>query len=64
MRVLLEEQPPVDLASHLLGHAVETVVDRGWAGITNGELLRRMTGYYDALITMDRGIEFQQPVST
>ena len=64
MRVLLDEQLPVDLASQLLGHAVETVVDRGWAGITNGELLRRMTGYYDVLITMDRGIEFQQQIST
>jgi hypothetical protein len=36
------------------------VAGRGWAGITNGELLRRMEGEYDALLTMDRGIEFQQ----
>ena len=63
MRVLLDEQLPVDLSSQLLGHAVETVVDRGWAGIKNGELLRRMTGRYDVLITMDRGIEFQQKLS-
>jgi hypothetical protein len=63
MRVLPDEQLPIDLASQLRGHAVETVADRGWAGTKNGELLRRMTGYYDALITMDRGIEFQQPVS-
>ena len=40
--------------------SVDTVVGRGWAGITNGELLRRMGGDYDALVTMDRGIEFQQ----
>jgi hypothetical protein len=53
----------VDLASELRGHAVDTVAGRGWAGITNGELLRRMTGHYDALITMDRGIEFQQPIA-
>ena len=36
------------------------LVGRGWTGITNGELLRRMRGEYDALFTMDRGIEFQQ----
>ena len=64
MRVLLDEQLPIDLASQLRGHAVETVADRGWAGIRNGELLNRMSGRYDVLITMDRGIEFQQPVST
>jgi predicted nuclease of predicted toxin-antitoxin system len=60
VRVLLDEQLPLDLAATLQGHGVDTVVGRGWAGITNGELLRRMQGEYDALVTMDRGIEFQQ----
>jgi predicted nuclease of predicted toxin-antitoxin system len=63
VRVLLDEQLPVDLASALQGHSVDTVTRRGWAGITNGDLLRRMCGEYDALITMDRGIEFQQNLS-
>jgi len=40
MRVLLDEQLPIDLASQLRGHAVETVADRGWAGIKNEERLR------------------------
>lgn len=39
------------------------MVGRGWAGIKNGDLLRRMSGHYDVFITMDRGIEFQQPIS-
>ena len=64
MRVLLDEQLPLDLASLLRGHVVETVTRRGWAGIKNGELLSRMSGPDDVLITMDRGIEFQQRVST
>ena len=42
MRVLLDEQLPVDLAAELSGHTVDTVAGRGWAGIKNGELLRRM----------------------
>src|SRR5215470_17161259 len=42
VRVLLDEQLPVDLAAALEGHSVDTVVYRGWTGITNGELLRRM----------------------
>ena len=60
MRVLLDEQLPVDLAATLQGHSVDTVVGRGWSGITNGELLQRMGTEYDALVTMDHGIEFQQ----
>jgi predicted nuclease of predicted toxin-antitoxin system len=65
VRVLLDEQLPVDLAAALQGHSVDTVVRRGWTGVTNGELLRRMaTAEYDALVTMDRGIEFQQNLAT
>ena len=63
MRVLLDEHLPVDLAPELHGHDVDTVVAREWAGIKNGDLLHRMSGHYDVLITMDRGIEFQQPIS-
>ena len=63
MRVLLDEQIPLDLAEALQGHSVDTVVGRGWAGIKTGELLQRMRGDYEALVTLDRGIEFQQNVS-
>lgn len=63
MRVLLDEQLPVDFAVELTGHDVDTVVGRGWTGVKNGELLRRMSGLYDALVTMDRSMEFQQNVS-
>jgi hypothetical protein len=37
----------------LEGHSATTVVGRGWAGVKNGDLLRRMRGEYDALLTMD-----------
>jgi hypothetical protein len=47
----------------LEGHAVTTVTGRGWAGVKNGDLLRLMRGEYDALLTMDRGIEFQQNIA-
>jgi predicted nuclease of predicted toxin-antitoxin system len=63
MRVLLDEQLPLDLAADLTGHAADTVVGRGWAGLKNGDLLRRMSSEYDVLITMDRNIEFQQRTS-
>jgi hypothetical protein len=64
MRPLLDEHLPIGLSAELYGHAVDTVSGRGWSGIKNGELLRRMSGHYDVLVTMDRRIEFQQRIST
>jgi hypothetical protein len=63
VRVLLDEQLPLDLGRQLDGHDVQTVSGRGWAGVRNGELLRRMRGNYDALLMMDRSLEFQQNLS-
>jgi hypothetical protein len=50
MRVLLDENVPVDLASLLDRHNVETVSGLGWDGVKNGELLLRMRGRFDALL--------------
>lgn len=63
MRVLLDENLPVDLAALIVGHDVQTVAGVGWQGVKNGELLRRATGRYDALVTMDTNLEFQQPLA-
>ena len=41
MRILLDECLPARLRRALPGHDVQTVQGRGWAGIKNGELLRR-----------------------
>ncbi len=61
MRVLLDEQLPRQLARELTGHQVRTVQQQGWAGLKNGELLRRAAEEgYEAFITADQNIEFQQ----
>ena len=62
MRVLLDENLPLDLVPELVGHEVETVSSRGWAGVKNSELMRRAGGPFDAFVTMDRNIEFQQNI--
>jgi hypothetical protein len=48
------------LKRELLGHETKTVQDAGWAGIKNGALLRLADGQFDALLTVDQGIEYQQ----
>lgn len=45
------------------GHEVRTVQYMGWNGLTNGELLAMAKGEFDALVTGDSGIPFQQSIS-
>ena len=63
MRLLLDECVPKRLKRELLGHEVKTVQDMGWAGIKNGALLKLADGQFDALLTVDQGIEYQQNLS-
>ncbi len=63
MRILLDENLPVDLASEITGHEVDTVIGMGWSGVTNGELLRRSAGRFEVFVTMDRNLERQQPIA-
>ena len=37
-----------------------TVQECGWAGIQNGELVEKADGPFDALITADRQLRYQQ----
>lgn len=61
MRLLLDEHLPHPLADRFEGHEVHTVHSQGWAGLKNGELLRRASKEsFDAFITSDRNLEFQQ----
>jgi predicted nuclease of predicted toxin-antitoxin system len=54
MRILLDESLPRRLALEISGHEVQTVQKQGWAGLKNGELLRRASGSFDVLVTGDR----------
>ena len=60
MRVPLDECVPRALRKELAGHEVKTVAEAGWAGIKNGELLKGAAGSFDALLTVDRNLGYQQ----
>ncbi len=62
-RLLLDENLPVLLARELPGHSVRTVRQMNWNGIKNGRLLRLAEAEFDAFLTMDRSIPFQQSVA-
>lgn len=59
IRVLLDENLPRKLKWSLEAETL-TVPERGWSGIKNGRLLRLAAAEFDVLLTMDRGIEYQQ----
>ena len=65
MRILLDENVPVQLKAVLRGHAVKSVNDRdvGWKNIKNGMLLAEMEGRFDLLVTADRNMFAQQNLS-
>lgn len=65
MRILLDENIPVQLKAVFRGHLVKSVNDSdvGWKNIKNGRLLAEMEGRFDLLITADRNMFAQQNLS-
>jgi predicted nuclease of predicted toxin-antitoxin system len=64
MRLLLDEAVPRRLGRSLANHQVRTVVEMGWSGVKNGNLLTFAAPHFDALITVDKNLPHQQNLST
>ena len=60
MRVLLDECVDWRLARALAGHEIRTVRQMGWTGLSNGELMALASRRFDAFVTVDRNLAFQQ----
>jgi predicted nuclease of predicted toxin-antitoxin system len=61
VRVLVDEQLPRQLAAYLLGHEARTVQQQGWAGLTNGKLLRQAAASgFEVFLTADQNLQYQQ----
>lgn len=64
MKLLLDENLPKRLKQDLKEHEVYTAADCDWTGISNGKLLELMTAnQFDALLTFDKNMQFQQNFS-
>jgi hypothetical protein len=63
MRILFDQGTPVPLRQHLPGHQVETAFELGWSRLTNGDLLAAAEGRFDALVTSDRNLRYQQSLA-
>lgn len=62
MNLLLDECVPKRLKRNFTaeGHTCSTVPEAGLAGKTNGELLRLAQRKFQVLITLDKGLPYQQ----
>jgi predicted nuclease of predicted toxin-antitoxin system len=65
LRILLDENIPVQLKVKFRGHLIKSVNDSdvGWKNIKNGRLLDEMEGRFDLLVTADRNMFAQQNLS-
>ena len=64
MRLLLDENLPKRLKQDFKEHEIYTAADKGWTGISNGNLLGLlMENKFDALLTFDKNLQYQQNFS-
>jgi hypothetical protein len=64
MRLLLDENLPKRLKQDFQEHEIYTAADKGWTGISNGKLLALLVeNKFDALLTFDRNLQYQQNFS-
>jgi hypothetical protein len=60
MRILFDQGTPLPLRRTLSGHDVSTAYELGWTDLGNGALLAAAEGKFDALITTDQNLRYQQ----
>jgi hypothetical protein len=64
VKVILDENVPIQTARFLSGHDVTTVQREGWAGIGNGDLLNHIDGKFDVMLLADKNLRYQQNLAS
>ena len=63
MKILLDESVPRLLKLRLSHLDISTVQEVGWAGVRNGELLRRAEEHFNVFVPADQNLQYQQNLS-
>jgi hypothetical protein len=63
VKVLLDACVPRPLRKFLPDHAVHTAQEMGWGQLKNGALLKEAELQFDAFITTDQNLKYQQNVA-
>jgi hypothetical protein len=60
MRVIFDQGVPLPLRRLLTKHTVSTAFELGWMALDNGALLAAAEAQFDALVTTDQNLRYQQ----
>jgi len=63
MKILFDQGAPAPLQKTLTPHRVSTAFEIGWAEMENGDLLAAAENMFDAFITTDKNLRYQQNLS-
>ena len=60
---MFDQGTPVPLRATFAAHQVATAHEMGWGNLDNGDLLREAEAQFDAFVTTDKNLRYQQNVS-
>jgi hypothetical protein len=60
MKILFDQGTPAPLRSALTAHTISTAYEMGWTDLDNGALLKAAEAAFDAMITTDKNLRYQQ----
>lgn len=60
MKILIDENLPRKLVAYFEGHKCRTVLECGWSGKKNGDLLAVADPLFEVLLTLDKNLPYQQ----
>lgn len=64
MLLLFDQGTPLPLRKYLADHTVQSAFEKGWSDLENGDLLAAAESEgFDALITTDQNLRYQQNLS-
>jgi hypothetical protein len=63
MRVLFDQGTPAPLRHALTAHVVSTAYEMGWSALSNGDLLDAAEAQFDAFVTTDQNLRYQQKLA-
>jgi hypothetical protein len=64
MKILFDHGTLAPLRRQLAGHEISTAYEMGWAKLSNGDLLAAAEKSFDAFITTDRNLRYQQNLAS
>jgi hypothetical protein len=60
MKIRFDQGTPAPLREALTDHSVTTVYEQGWDQLANGDLLKIAEAAFDAFVTTDQNLRYQQ----